>query len=63
MKTRTYNLEELQAMTPEERSTVFMTMVKMSGTAIVRDKDGNIKYDDPAQKGTYLEDMADGTNT
>ena len=55
MKEKTFNLEELQALTPEERKTVFAGKVKIKGKGIVRDKDGNPKYDRPELAGTYGE--------
>ena len=59
--TVTYTLEDLQAMTPEELAALNARIkaagdqVKYMGTAVVRDKDGNVKYDDPSKAGTFGE--------
>lgn len=61
METVTYTLEDLQAMTPEELVAVMAKIkaaghnVEYNGTAVVRDSDGNIKYDDPSKAGTFGE--------
>ncbi len=47
--------EELQKMTPAERNEVFLKMVKIEGTGVVKRADGTIKYDNVTLKGTYGE--------
>jgi len=55
MKTKTYNQDELKAMSPEERNALFMIATKITGTAVVRRADNSVKYDNPDLKGTYNE--------
>ena len=55
METKTYTEKDLAGMTPEEVTNVFTKMVKIEGQGVVRDKDGNIKYDDPSKAGSYGE--------
>jgi hypothetical protein len=53
----TYTKEELEAMPVAEASALLkVTGAKLKGTGVVRDKDGNIKYDDDARKGEYGEE-------
>lgn len=51
---------DLPNMSPQERAGVVnlvkMGRAKVSGTAVVRDRDGNVKYDNPALAGRYNED-------
>lgn len=56
MDTVQYTKEDLEAMPPAQARSLIMKAVKIEGTFVVRDKDGNIKYDDPSLKGTYGED-------
>lgn len=55
-KTREITLAELQTMSEEERNEAFMKAIKIEGTALVRDKDGNPKYDHPERAGQYGEE-------
>lgn len=55
-KEKTYTQEELEAMPPKQAANLIMTAVKISGTMVVRDKQGNIKYDRPELAGTYGEE-------
>ena len=52
---RTYTKEELEAMPPEAAHNLMMLATKIEGTAVVRQADGSIKYDDESLKGTYEE--------
>lgn len=52
---RTFTKEELDAMPAEAANNIMMLATKIEGTVVVRDKDGNIKYDNPALAGTYGE--------
>jgi hypothetical protein len=52
----TYTQEELDAMPPEQVNNIMLHAFKIEGKAVVRDKDGNIKYDDETLKGTYGEE-------
>lgn len=56
-ETRTYGTEELAAMTPNEFNNVLMKATKIEGKVLVRDKDGNPKYEDPSLAGTYGEEV------
>ena len=53
---RTYNKEELEAMPLKQVIDLILKAIKISGTMVVRDKGGNIKYDKPELAGTYGED-------
>lgn len=55
-KTIKLSKAEIDAMTPEEFNQALMKAVKIEGTVVVRDKDGNIKYDNPELAGTYHEE-------
>ena len=46
---------ELDAMTPEARNNMFIHAFKVKGTAVVKDAEGNVRYDDEKLKGTYGE--------
>lgn len=51
---KTYTLEDLRAMPADEVAKLFATPgAQYIGTAVVRDKHGNAKYDDPAKAGQY----------
>lgn len=54
-ETRTYTKEELEAMPAEAATNLMMLATKIEGKAIVRRKDGSIKYDDKSLIGTYDE--------
>ena len=47
-------------MSPDERRALgnlaIMGKVEVKGSAVVRGKDGNAKYEDPSKAGTYNED-------
>lgn len=51
---------DIPNMSPEERAGLgnlaIMGRVKPRGTAAVRDRKGNTRYDDESQKGNYNED-------
>ena len=53
---KTYTLDDLRDMPEDQAASLLMKAVKISGTIVVRDKDGNIKYDQPELAGTYGED-------
>lgn len=55
-ESRTYTKQELDAMTPDERTALIMPGATVRATFVVRDRDGRIKYDDPALAGTYHEE-------
>ncbi len=59
METRTYTKEELDAMPEGALLELLLKATEITGTVLVRDKDGNPKYDDPSLAGTYGE--ANGT--
>ncbi len=46
---------EMDAMPPEELNAMFIHAFKVEGKAVVKDKDGNVKYDDPTLVGSYGE--------
>lgn len=54
-ETREIGAEELKRMTPAEFNNVLIRATKITGKVLVRDKDGNPKYDDPSLAGTYGE--------
>lgn len=56
MSDETYTLAELKKMPKDQATNLLMKAVKISGTMVVRDKAGNIKYDKPELAGTYGED-------
>ncbi len=56
--TKTYGPAELAAMTAEEFNDALLKAIKIEGKVLVRDKDGNPKYDDPSLAGTYGEELA-----
>jgi len=53
---KTYTKAELDAMPKDQVINLMLKAVKISGTLVVRDKDGNIKYDKPELAGTYGEE-------
>ena len=55
-KTRELSQEEVNAMTPAELNNALMVAVKIEGKVLVRDKDGNPKYDNPERAGEYGEE-------
>ncbi len=55
MDTITYKAEELKKMSSEDFNNALMDAVQIRGTVLVRDKDGNPKYDNPELAGTYGE--------
>ena len=50
-----YTKEQLEKMSPAQMNNVFLRATKIQGTGVVRDKDGNIKYDNPESAGNYGE--------
>jgi len=52
---KTYNLDDLKAMPSGQAVALLIKSIEISGTIVVRDKNGNIKYDDPTLAGTYGE--------
>ena len=46
---------DLDAMTPQELNTLLLKATKIHVTAVVRRRDGSIRYDDPTLAGTYGE--------
>ncbi len=57
METITYTQEDLKELSPEEFNNALMDAVEIRGTVLVRDKDGNPKYDNPELAGTYGENI------
>jgi len=59
-KDKTISGSDIASMSPSERSglgnAALMGLLQVSGTAVVRDKNGNAKYDDPSRAGKYNED-------
>jgi hypothetical protein len=55
METKTYELEDLAKMTPEQVNKALLEAVEIKAKAVVRDSEGNIKYSDPSLAGTYGE--------
>ena len=49
----TIDQNDFRSMTSAEISNAFRAAIIKKGTAVVRDKDGNVKYDDPSRAGTY----------
>ena len=56
METKTYSAKELAQLKPGELNAILMKAVKIEGTALVTDKDGKPKYDQPELQGTYGEE-------
>jgi len=46
---------ELDAMTPQALQTLLLKATKIHVTAVVRRRDGSIRYDDPTLAGSYGE--------
>jgi len=61
METKKISAKEFNEMPADEQASVLMKMVKIEGVGVVRDEDGNIKYDDPSQAGTFGEN--DGSSS
>lgn len=59
-KTITLTKRQLDAMSREELATLILRAQKVEATAVVRRKDGSIKYDDPSKAGTYGEEHLNG---
>lgn len=57
MKTITYNQEDLKEMSAEKFNNALLDAIEVKGTVLVRDKDGNPKYDNPELAGTYGENI------
>ena len=59
-KDKPISANDIRAMSPAERvalgNLAQMGQVRVSGTAVVRKADGNIRYEDPKQAGKYNED-------
>ena len=57
---KTIDGKDIASMSPSERAALgnlaIMGRVEVKGSAVVRGKDGNAKYDDPSKAGTYNED-------
>lgn len=53
---KTYSKEDLEAMPPDQARNLLMKAIEITGTFVVRDKGGNIKYDKPELAGTYGEE-------
>lgn len=47
---------DLRNMSPGEVNKAFMGAIRITGTAVVRDAKGNVKYDDKRRAGSYNED-------
>lgn len=58
--TLTVHGRDIPNMSPGERQALGnmarMGKLKFEGTAVVRDANGNARYDDPSRKGQYHED-------
>ena len=52
----TLTREQIEAMPQEEFASLVMAAHKVEATAVVRDAQGNIKYDRPELAGTYGEE-------
>ncbi len=55
-KTRNVSIEELASMAADPANKALMSKVKISGKVLVRDKDGNPKYDNSERAGNYGEE-------
>ena len=57
---KTISLADMKNMSPDEQyavvNAVRLGRVKAKGTALVRDRHGNARYEKPALKGKYGED-------
>ena len=53
----TYTQDDLKAMDKTQAMNVFMSRVKIKGTAVLRRADGSIKYAASASPGTYGEEV------
>jgi hypothetical protein len=56
----TLTKRELDQMSPDELTNLLLKAHKVEATMVVRDKNGNIKYDRPELAGTYGEEHLDG---
>jgi hypothetical protein len=48
---------QIEAMPAAEFNRLIMAAQKIQGTAVVMDRFGNMKYDDPSLAGTYGEEL------
>lgn len=55
MPERVYTQEELANMSEEDRINLLMKASKIEATAVIRDANGNVVYDEPSLAGTYKE--------
>lgn len=55
MPEKVYTNEQLAQMTEEERTSLLMKAIKFQGTAVLKDANGNIIYDQPPEAGTNEE--------
>jgi len=56
----TLTRSDLEKLTNDDVIALIMRAYKIRATAVVRDKDGNIKYDDPSKAGSFGEEYIDG---
>lgn len=56
----TFTKRELDAMTPEQLTSLLLKASKVEATCVVRRADGSIKYDRPELAGTYGEEYLRG---
>lgn len=60
MKTITLNKQQLDRMSPDELCNLLLKAHEVKATAVVRRKDGSVKYDNPEFAGTYGEEFLSG---
>lgn len=53
---KTISGDDLKNMSPQERNVAIMRAIRVTGTATVRDKNGNVRYDEPKRAGQYHEE-------
>ena len=53
----TLTRDDLAKMSQGQLTRLLMASSKIRATAVVIDKDGNIKYDDPSKAGTFGEEV------
>jgi hypothetical protein len=51
---------EIDAMPPDDLTRLLLTASKIEATAVVRRRDGSVKYDDPSKAGQYGEQFLKG---
>lgn len=52
----TLSPQDIAKMDKDEFAALLLKALKVEATFVVRDKDGNVRYDDPSLAGTYHEE-------